>query len=47
ISGNLSEVNRCLSEGEMVDKRNTRRQTPLHRACAGGHHEVVEVLLTR
>lgn len=45
--GDLAEVNRCLAEGEKVDKRNTRRQTALHRACAGGHRDVVDVLLKR
>eukprot|EP00953_Heterococcus_sp_UTEX-ZZ885_P041818 21311-Heterococcus_DN1.PRE.1 len=35
--GQLSEVERAISDGEVVDKRNTRRQTPLHCACSGGH----------
>lgn len=44
-TGNLEEVHRCLADGEMVDKRNTRRQTALHSACLGGHHEVADVLI--
>jgi hypothetical protein len=38
--GLLSEVERAISDGEVVDKRNTRRQTPLHCACSGGHPAV-------
>jgi hypothetical protein len=38
--GQLSEVERAISDGEVVDKRNTRRQTPLHCACSGGHPAV-------
>ncbi|CAM9427522.1 unnamed protein product, partial [Ectocarpus sp. 12 AP-2014] len=46
-NGNLAEVQRCLADGEMVDKRNTRRQTALHSACLGGHHEVADILMKR
>ncbi|CAM9919757.1 unnamed protein product, partial [Hapterophycus canaliculatus] len=45
--GNVDEVNRCLAAGEMVDKRNTRRQTALHSACAGGHRDVADILLSQ
>lgn len=43
--GDLAEVKRCIGEGQPVDKRNTRRQTALHCACAGGHRDVVNFLL--
>ncbi|CAM9277788.1 unnamed protein product [Scytosiphon promiscuus] len=46
-NGNVGEVNRCLAAGEMVDKRNTRRQTALHSACAGGHREVADILISQ
>jgi ankyrin repeat protein len=39
--GNLAEVTRCIEQlGEPVDKRDTRRQTPLHCACMAAHTHV-------
>ncbi|CAM9230611.1 unnamed protein product, partial [Chrysoparadoxa australica] len=44
--GDLAQVKRCIEEmGERVDKRDTRRQTPLHSACEGGSVEVAAYLI--
>ncbi|KAG5175404.1 ankyrin repeat-containing domain protein [Tribonema minus] len=42
--GDLAEVRKAIEEkGEIVDKRDTRLQTPLHCACTGGHAQAMQV----
>ena len=48
--GELQAVESCISQGENVNARDTAQeffcQTPLMRACAGGHVEVADALIS-
>jgi ankyrin repeat protein len=45
IENNLPEVSRLLSVGADVNATNSRKMTPLHKACYNGHVQVVVELL--